>query len=153
MQTALLNTYPPQFIVTILKVLREQLNENDRLIAVAEIAGPAPEIHLEYDQILKEGGFWDDVNGRYLSGEDLVLTARREEVEWVHSEGVSEIVPIQECEDAGKKQWELIWMDTDKSVDPVHKKIRSRLCQGIQDEEARRVQRALLASQFFSVTT
>ena len=29
--------------------------------------------------------------------------------------------------------WELIWVDTDKSVDPVHKTLR----QGIQDEEAR----------------
>ena len=63
--------------------------------AVEEIGDPAPEIPLEYDQILKEdGGFGDDVNG-YLP-EDLVLTARREESEWVHSEGVHEIVPMQE---------------------------------------------------------
>ena len=45
---------------------------------------------------LKEGGFWDDVNGGYLP-EDLVLAARREEIDWVHSEGVCEIVPMQEC--------------------------------------------------------
>ena len=63
----------------------------------------------------------DDVNGGYLH-EDLVLTARREEIEWVHSEGVSKIVPIQECEDAGKKLWDLIWIDTDKSGDPAQKK-------------------------------
>ena len=29
MQTALLNTYPPKLIATILKALREQLKEND----------------------------------------------------------------------------------------------------------------------------
>ena len=57
-------------------------------IQLKRIAGPVPEILIEYDQILKGGGkFWDDVNGRYLP-EDLVLAARREEIHWVHSEGV-----------------------------------------------------------------
>ena len=47
-----------------LETLREQLKENDQFNAVEEIAGPIPEIPLEYDQILKGGGrFWDDVNG------------------------------------------------------------------------------------------
>ena len=108
---------------TILKALREQLKENDQLNAVEEIAGPVPEIPFEYDQILKEGGrFWDDVNSGYLP-EDLVLATR-----WVHSVGVYEIVPTQECKDAGMKPLDLIWVDTDKSVDPTRKKIRSRLC-------------------------
>ena len=53
MQTTLLNTYPPKLIATILKALREQLDENDQLNAVEEISGPVPEIPLEYDQILK----------------------------------------------------------------------------------------------------
>ena len=107
MQTTLLNAYPPKLIATILKALREQLKENDQLNAVEEIAGPVPEIPLEYDQILKEGGrFWDDVNGGYLP-EDLVLAARREEIDWVHSEGVYEIVPLQECRDAGMKPLDL----------------------------------------------
>ena len=45
-------------------------------------------------KILKGGGrFWDDVNGEYLP-EDLGLSARREEIDWVHSEGVNEIVPM-----------------------------------------------------------
>ena len=80
MQTALLNTYPPKLIATILKALREQLKENDQLNAVEEIAGRVPEIPLAYDQILKEWRrFWDDVNGGYLP-EDLVLAARREEI-------------------------------------------------------------------------
>ena len=78
MQTTLLNTYPPKLIATILKTFREQVQENDQLHAVEEISGPAPEIPLEYDQILKGGrGFWDAVNGGHLP-EDLVLTARRE---------------------------------------------------------------------------
>ena len=56
-----------------------------------------PEILHQYDQILKQGGrFWDDVNGGYLP-EDLVLAARREEIDWVCSEGVYEIVPMQVC--------------------------------------------------------
>ena len=63
---------------------------------------------LEYDQILKEGGrIWDDVNGVYLP-EDLVLAARREEMDWVHSEGVYEIIPMQECTDAGFEPLDLI---------------------------------------------
>ena len=115
-------------IATILNALREQLKESDQLHSVEEIAGPVPEIPFEYDQILKGGGkFWDDVNGGYLP-EDLVLAARREEIDWVRSEGVFEIVPMQECRDAAMKPVDLIWVDTDKSVDPTRKKIRSRLC-------------------------
>ena len=41
--TTLLNAYPPKVVATILKVLREQLKENDQLNAVEEIAGPAPD--------------------------------------------------------------------------------------------------------------
>ena len=128
MQTTLLNTYPPKLIATILKALREQLRESDQLNAVEETAGPVPEIPLQYDQILKGGGrFCDVVNSGYLP-EDLVLAARREETDWVHSEGVYEIVPVQECRDAGMTPLDLIWVDTDKSVDPTRKKIRSRMC-------------------------
>ena len=87
MHTMLLNTYPPKLIATILKALREQLRENDQLNAVDGIVRPVPEILLEFGQVLKEGGrFWDDVGGGYLP-EDLVLAARREEIDWVHSEG------------------------------------------------------------------
>ena len=46
-QTTLLNTYPPRLIATILKALREQLEENDQMNAIEEIAGPVPEIPLE----------------------------------------------------------------------------------------------------------
>ena len=107
MQTTLLDTYLPKLIATILKAIRRQLEENDQLNAVEETAGPVPEIPLKYDQILKgEGRFWDDVNSGYLP-EDHVLAARREEIEWVHSEGVHEIVPMQECRDASMKPFGL----------------------------------------------
>ena len=113
MQTTLLNMYAPKLIATILKALREQLKESDQLNSVEDMAGPVPEIPLENDQILKEGGrFWDDVNGGYLP-EDLVLAARRKEIDWVHSEGVCEIVPMQGFEDADMKPLDLIWVDTD----------------------------------------
>ena len=49
-------------------------------------------------------------------------------IAWVHSEGVCEVVPLQECVDAGNKPLGLIWVDTAKSVDLAHEKIRSRLC-------------------------
>ena len=110
LQTTLLNAYPPQLIATILKALREQLKENYQLHSVEEIASPVPEIPLEYGQIVMKGGkFCDDVNGGCLP-EDLVLAARREEFDWVHSEGVCEIVPMQECRDAGMKPLDLIWV-------------------------------------------
>ena len=88
-------------IATILKALREQLKESDQLNAVEEIAGPVPEIPLEYDQILNGGRFCDDVNGGYLPAE----------VDWVHSKGVYEMVPMQECKDAGMKPLDLTWVD------------------------------------------
>ena len=148
MQTTLLNTYPPKLMATILKALREQLKENDQLNAAREIAGPVPEIR---HQILKGGGrFWDDVNGGNLP-EDLVLAARREEIDWTHTEGVCEIVPMQECKDAGMKPLDLISVDTDKSVDTTHKKIRSRLCaREYKTKKQGKIQRALPASQLFS---
>ena len=65
-------------IATILKALREQLTKNEQLNAVEEIAGSVPEIPIEYDEILNDGGgFWDDVHGGYLP-EDLVMAARRD---------------------------------------------------------------------------
>ena len=68
---------------------RQKLNTEDSV----ECRGnrkPSTRNPLEYDQILKGGGgkFWDDVNKGYLP-EDLVLAARREEIDWVHSEGVT----------------------------------------------------------------
>ena len=120
------NTYLPNLIATILKALQEQLKGSDQLHTVVEIDGPVPEIPLEYDQILKEGGrFWDDVNDGCLP-EDILLAARREEIDWVLSEGVYEIVPMQECRDAGMKPLDLIWVHTqENSIEVVRKRIRN----------------------------
>ena len=80
-----------------------------------------------------------------------MLIARREEIEWVRFEGVYEIVPMQQCKVAGKKLLELIWVDTDKSVDRPRKKNRSRLCARENKKQKQdKIQRALLASQSFS---
>ena len=38
-----------------------------------------------------------------------MLAVRREEADGVHSEGVYEIVPMQECKDASMKPLDLIW--------------------------------------------
>ena len=93
------------------------------------------------------GGFWDDVNCGY-SPEFLVLAARRKEIEWVHSEEVYEIVPMEECIDSGQKTVDLIWVDTDKSVDdPSHMKFRSRLCaREYKTKKQGKIQRALPSS-------
>ena len=80
-----------------------------------------------------------------------MLAARREEIDWVHSEGVYEIVPMQECRDAGMKPLDLSWVDTDKSVDPTRKKTRSRLCaREHKTKKQGKMQRALPAFQLFS---
>ena len=58
---------------------------------------------------------------------------------------------MQEFKDAGMKPLDLIWVDTDKSVDPTRKKIRSRLCaREYKTKKQGKIQRALPASQLFS---
>ena len=58
---------------------------------------------------------------------------------------------MRKCKDAGMKPLDLIWVDTDKSVDPTRKKIRSRLCaREHKTKKQGKIQRALLASRFFS---
>ena len=58
---------------------------------------------------------------------------------------------MQECRDAGMKPLDLIWVDTDKSVDPTLKKLPSRLCaRECRTMMQGKIQRALPASQLFS---
>ena len=71
------------------------------------------------------------------------MVARHERIERIHCEGVYHVVSMQECEDTGKNLLHLIWVDTHKFVDPVRKKIRSRPCHRIQDEEARQNSKSL----------
>ena len=80
-----------------------------------------------------------------------MLAVRREEIGWVHSEGVYENLPMQERKDAGMKTVGSDWVDTDKSVDPAHNKIRSKLCaKECKTKKQGKIQRALPASQLFS---
>ena len=49
------------------------------------------------------------------------------------------------------KPLDLIWVDTDKSVDPTRKKIRSRLCaRAYKTKKQGKIQRTLPVSQLFS---
>ena len=78
------------------------------------------------------------VNDGYLP-EDLVLAARREEIDWVQSEGVYEIVPLQ-----------FGWTQTCLWT-PTRKIIRSRLCaREYKTRKQGKIQRTLPASQLFS---
>ena len=141
-------------IATILKALRQPIKENDQLNVVEEISGPVSEISIADARILRDGrGYWDDVNGGHLP-EDLVWAARGEEMSWVHSGGFYEIVPMQECTEVGEKLLDLIWVDTDKSVDPAHRKVRSRHCvMEYKTKKQGTIHRALFASQLFSATS
>ena len=54
------------------------------------------------------------------------------------------LFPMQECRDAGMKSLDLIWVYTDKSVDPTRKKIRPRLCaREYKTKKQGEIQRAL----------
>ena len=58
-KTTLLNTCNPMLMETILKVLREQFEDDEQRKTAGEIAGLIPETSLEWKTFLKErGGFW-----------------------------------------------------------------------------------------------
>ena len=59
-----------------------------------------------------------------------MLAARREEIAWVLSEGVYEIVPMQECRDAVLGHRQVSGSDTQENSIEV-------VCRRIQNEEAR----------------
>ena len=56
---------------------------------------------------------------------------------------------MQECTDAGKNLLDLIWVDTDKSVDPAHKNIGRNCATEYKTQRQGQIQRALFVSQFF----
>ena len=111
-------------IAHILMALREQIKKDDQLSAAEEIAGPVPESPTEYEQILRDGGgFWSDVNQKKNLPEDLVLADAKR----LHGNTLkvsTKSFPKQECKDAGERLLDLTWVDTDKSVDPLHKNFR-----------------------------
>ena len=144
MHTALLNTYPPKLIATILKALREQLKEKDQLKAVDEIAGPVPEIILEYDQILKGGKFGERCQ-RWISARRSCVGARREEID------------LRDCSNARVQRCGhgTIGPNLGGHIQvcgyPTRKKSRSRSC-AREDKTKKQgeIQRALPPSQLFS---
>ena len=77
------------------------------------------------------------VNGGYLT-EDLVLAARREEIDWVRSEGVYEIEPMPRVQRRGHEtvgpdlggHRQVCGSDTQENSIEV-------VCKRIQNEEAR----------------
>ena len=81
---------------------------------------------------------------------DFVLAAKRDKIDRVHSEGAYDIVPMQECKDASMKPLDLVWVDADKSVDPAHKNVRSRLCARDDKTKKQGNQRVSRASQLSS---
>ena len=89
--------HPPKLVAAVLRALRMQLREDGAIGSVEEVAGPVPDIPIDYEAILREGGgFWDDFNGGWLPTYQ-VLAARREDIEWVRKEKVYEIVPKEEA--------------------------------------------------------
>ena len=54
MHTTLLDMDNLKLMETILKVLREQIEDDDQMKTASDIAGLVPEIPLECEQILKE---------------------------------------------------------------------------------------------------
>ena len=69
--------------------------------------------------------------------ENLVLAARREEIDWVHSEGVFKIVPMQESKDAGMKPLDLISGGPRRICGPSAQESSIEVvCKRIQDEKA-----------------
>ena len=58
---------------------------------------------------------------------------------------------MPDCVDVEQKLLDHIWVNTDRSVDPAHKKIQSRLCaRENKTKKQGKIQRALPASQLFS---
>ena len=94
---------------------------------------------------------WMDCQRKGKQNRVVLEAEKLQGVDWVHSQGVCVIVPVQECKDAGMKPFDLIWVDTDKSVVPTRKKIQSSLCaREYKTKKQSKIQRALLASQLFS---
>ena len=114
-QSTLVKTCPAKLIATILKALREQLKETDQLNAVEETAGPVPEINLEYDQILKEKGT--------MSMENICqkISCLLPDVKRLRGYILKVNTNLSQCKNvkfASTKLLDLIWVGTDRSVDP-----------------------------------
>ncbi|CAJ1391015.1 unnamed protein product [Effrenium voratum] len=120
--------YPKELVEAILRGLRKELRERGEISAVEEqLSGPTPDEYVEQEELYKEefGQFVDDVTGTELPAH-LVKAARKEELGWLHKEGVYVKVPRRICEGKGMKPLQLKWLDINKG-DATQVKVRSRL--------------------------
>ena len=73
-----------------------------------------------------EGEFWDEVSNKKLN-KNGVIAARLDEIKQVHTHGVYEKVPIEECwNQTGKAPIKTKWVDINKG-DELNEELRSRL--------------------------
>ena len=148
-QSSLLNTFPPHMIATILKALREQLRENDQLNAVEEIAGQYQKSLLS---TIKSWKMDEDSWTMWIEDICQKISWSLPDVKKLHEyilKVTTKLLPMHESKNAGKKLLDLIWVDTDKSVDPdPHSQGSSieTVCQGIQDEETRQNSKSFTCS-------
>jgi hypothetical protein len=117
--------YPPRLCLEILRGFRDQLKADGVDIEAAVIAamGEKEERHNEW---LYDGTFYDDMSGDYLPKE-LVVAARRLEMDFFWQKNVYDKVPIAEAWDrTGKAPIPVKWVDTNKG-DSQNPEVRSRL--------------------------
>ena len=69
---------------------------------------------------------WDDANDNAALRPDLVVAARKVEMEYFRNMGVYEVVPRSEIADSGGKLIDTRWIDTNK-MDELNPEYRSRL--------------------------
>ena len=146
MQTTLLNTYPPELLATILKALREQLKENDQPNAVEDCRHGTRNLLNTIKSWMME-----DFATMSMEGICQKISRWLPDVQRLHgytSQGVCEIVPMYRWKQEAVR-FDL--GDADISVDPAHKKCRSRLCaREYKTEWQGKISRNLLASQLCS---
>ena len=121
--------YPPKLVKAVLRGLAKELGHPvianfDQVCAAvggevcAEPAAP--------DGASLDGGYWDDVNGGWLPTH-LVVAARKEELEWIHSREVYEKADEEQCyAETSKPPISLRWVDTNKGTEEKPN-VRSRL--------------------------
>ncbi|MCR9103517.1 MAG: hypothetical protein NXI25_26465, partial [bacterium] len=144
--------YPKELVEAILRGLRKELRERGEISAVEEqLSGPTPDEYVEQEELYKEefGQFVDDVTGTELPAH-LVKAARKEELGWLHKEGVYVKVPRRICEGKGMKPLQLKWLDINKG-DATQVKVRSRLV-AKEVRKAKRPEDRLRAEETFAAT-
>ena len=101
--------YPPALVRAVLQGIKDQMLQDGHLSSVETYtAGPVAEEPVLTEEYEEE--FFDSVNGGYLDAVK-VRAARQEEIDWVKSSDLYDVVPRSE---ATEKPIDLRWVDTDK---------------------------------------